>query len=190
MKINALITAVISLVSLGGSMMAKLAAHDSLLLIALAVLFVQWHAQRQRQTRRKARDAVLTTMRNVSEDAALLSCSELATRHPELRCELRIFERAVVRSLADIHHGRHGAPALAVVERCVSVLAPALLKAVQDYENDRITLQSVCRQFRQMSHMLLPKTRDAASTQDTQFAFSNGPRRRYSSARALSMNTR
>jgi hypothetical protein len=174
MKIHALATAVVSLLSLIGALIAKLAAHDSLLLLALGALFVQWHAQRRRQMRRQERDATLTTMRKLSEDAVLLSCSQLATRHPELRCELHIFERAVVRSLADIHHGRPGAPPLALIHRYVTEMAPSLLRAVQEYD-DKLTLQGVCRQFRRMSQRLLPRTAEADSAPDTQFAFSSGP---------------
>ena len=48
MKIHALTTAVAALVSLVGSLMANLAARDLVLVIALATLFVQWHAQRRR----------------------------------------------------------------------------------------------------------------------------------------------
>jgi hypothetical protein len=170
MKIHALTTAVASLVSLVGSLMANLAAHDSLLLIALTALFVQWHAQRRRQIRTSEQRALLATMRSLSEEAALLSCSQVATRHPELRCELHIFERAVVRCLADLHHGRTGAPALSVIQRCVTVIAPPLLAAVQTYD-DKLTLQSVCRQFRQMSHRLLPKIPNGVSATNLQFAF-------------------
>jgi len=166
MKIYALATAVASIVSLVGSWMANLAAHESLLLIALAALFVQWHAQRRRQTRAEEQRASLATMRSLSEEAALLSCSQVASSHPELRCELRIFERAVVHCLADLHHGRSGAPSLSVIQRCVTVVAPPLLAAVQTYD-DKLTLQSVCRQLRQMSERLLPR---AASATDTQFA--------------------
>jgi hypothetical protein len=94
--------------------------------------------------------ALLATLRSLSEEAALIGCSQVATRHPELRCELHIFERAVVRCLADIHHGRTGAPALSVIQRCVKVVAPSLLVAVQTYD-DKLTLQSACRQFGEMS---------------------------------------
>jgi hypothetical protein len=169
MKIHALITAVASLVSLIGSLIANLAAHDSLLLVALTALFVQWHAQRRRQERAIERQLTLATMRNLSEEATLMSCSEVANRHPELRCELHIFERTVVRCLADLHHGRPGAPALSMIQRCVTVIAPPLLAAVQEYD-DKITLQSVCRQFRHMSQRLLPKIAENPLTADTQFA--------------------
>ena len=170
MKINALATAVVSLLSLIGGLIAKLAAHDSLMLLALGALFVQWHAQRGRQSRRKEKDALLTTMRGLSEDAVLLSCSQIAVRHPELRCELRIFERAVVRSLADIHHGRPSAPPLLLIHRYVTEMAPSLLKAVQEYD-DKLTLQGVCRQFRRMSQRLLPRTAEADAGPNTEFAF-------------------
>jgi type II secretory pathway pseudopilin PulG len=169
MKIYAVITAVASLVSLVGSWMANLAAHESVLLIALAALFVQWHAQRRRQVRTSQQRAQLATMRSLSEEAALLSCSQVATSHPELRCELRIFERTVVRCLADLHHGRSGAPALPVIQHCVKVVAPTLLAAVQTYD-DKLTLQSVCRQFRQTSERLTPRIPNGVSAPDTQFA--------------------
>jgi len=169
MKIHALTTAVAALVSLVGSLMADLAAHESLLLIALTALLVQWHAQRRRQVRTGEQRALLATMRSLSEEAALLGCSQIATRHPELRCELRIFERTVVRCLADLHHGRAGAPALSVVQRCVRVIAPPLLATAQTYD-DRLTLQSVCRQFRQMSQRLLPETANGVSGPDTECA--------------------
>ena len=171
MKIHALTTAMAALVSLVGSLMANLAARDLVLVIALATLFVQWHAQRRRQIRTMEQRALLATMRSLSEEAALLSCSQVATCHPELRCELHIFERTVVHSLADLHHGRTGAPALSVIQRCVKVIAPPLLAAVQTYD-DKLTLQSVCRQFRQMSQRLAPKIPNGASATDTQFAFS------------------
>src|ERR1700751_668020 len=135
MKIYALITAVASLVSLIGSLIANLAAHDSLLLIALSALFVQWHAQRRRQQRTSEQQAALATMRSLSEEVALLSCSELANRHPELRCELHIFERTVGHRLADAHHGRPGAPSLSAIQRCVRLTAPPLLQAVQTYDD-------------------------------------------------------
>jgi hypothetical protein len=170
MKIYALTTAVASIVSLVGSLIANLDAHESLLLIALTALFVQWHAQRKRQMRTKDQRARLATMRSLAEEAALLGCSQVATCHPELRCELHIFERTVVRCLADLHHGRTGAPALSAIRRCVTVIAPALLAAVQMYD-DKVTLQSVCRQFRQMSQRLLPRIRDDASSTDAQLAF-------------------
>jgi hypothetical protein len=173
MKIHALITAVASLVSLIASLLANLAALDSLLLIVLAALFVQWHAQRQRQARSREQEAALATMRNLSEEAALLTCSELANRHPELRCELHIFERAVVRCLADAHHGRKGAPSLTTIHRCVTVIAPQLLTAVQTFD-DKLTLQSACRQFRHMSQRLLPKIAGSSDVGlDTQFAFND-----------------
>jgi hypothetical protein len=170
MKIYALMTAVAAIVSLAGSLMANLAAHESVLLIAVTVLFVQWHAQRRRQVRTKEQRALLATMRGLSEEAALLGCSQVATHHPELRCELHIFERTVVRCLADLHHGRSGAPALSVIQRCVMVIAPPLLAAVQTYD-DKLTMQSACRQFRQMSQRLLPKIPSGAWATDTQFAF-------------------
>jgi hypothetical protein len=166
MKIHALTTAVASIVYLVGSLMADLAVRDSLLLIALTALLVQWHARRRRQLRTRDQRAQLATMRSLSEEAALLSCSQVASCHPELRCELRIFERTVIRCLADLHHGRTGAPALPVVQRCVTVLAPPLLAAVQTYD-DKHTLESVCRQFRQMSERLLPEIPDAFARSDT-----------------------
>jgi len=169
MKIQALTTAVAAIVSLVGSLMANLAAREALLLIALTVLFVQWHAQRRRQMRTKEQRALLATMRGLSDEVALLSCSQVATRYPELRCELHIFERTVVRCLADLHHGRAGVPALSVIQRCVTVIAPSLVTAVQTYD-DKLTLQSACRQFRQMSQRLLPRIHDGASAADTQFA--------------------
>jgi len=169
MKIHALVTAVASLVSLIGSLIANLAAHDSLLVIALSALFVQWHAQRRRQRRISEQQAALATMRSLSEEVTLLSCSELANRHPELRCELHIFERTVVRCLADAHHGRPGAPSLSTIERCVKGIAPPLLEAMQTYD-DKVTLQSVCRQFRHMSERLLPKIANSDLGGDTQFA--------------------
>ncbi len=170
MKIHALVTAVAAIVSLVGSLMANLAARESVLLIALTALFAQWHAQRRRQIRTKEQRALLATMRSLSDEAALLSCSQVATRYPELRCELRIFERTVVRCLADLHHGRAAAPALSVIRRCVTVIAPSLMTAVQTYD-DRLTLQSVCRQFRQMSERLLPIIPNGVSETNTQFAF-------------------
>jgi hypothetical protein len=172
MKIHALTTAVASLVSLVGSLLANVAVHDALLLVALVVLFVQWHAQRRRQTRTQEQRALLATMRRLSEEAAFLSCSEIATRHPELRCELHIFERTVVRCLADLHHGRAGAPALSLIQRCVTVIAPPLLVAVQTYD-DKVTLQSVCRQFRQMSQRLMANVPDGILATDTQFALNS-----------------
>jgi len=152
--------------------MANLAAHDSLLLIALTALFVQWHAQRRRQMRTKEQHALLATMRSLGEEAALLSCNQVATGHPELRCELRIFERTVVRCLADLHHGRTGVPGLSVIQRCVTVIAPSLLAAVQTYD-DKLTLQSVCRQFRQMSERLFPKVPNTVSATNNRFAFNH-----------------
>lgn len=172
MKIHAIVTAVVSLVSLIGALIARLAAHESLLLVVLGALFVQWHAQRRRQTRQKEQTERLSTMRSLSEEAVLLSCSELANRHPELRCELRIFERAVVRSLADLHHGRPGAPSLPLIYRYVTEMAPSLLRAVEEYD-DKVTLQGVCRQFRRMSQRLLPRTPESELAPDTQFAFSD-----------------
>jgi hypothetical protein len=44
--------------------------------------------------------------------------------------------------------------------------------AVQTYD-DKVTLQSVCRQFRHMSQRLLEKIPTASSTADTQFAFNS-----------------
>jgi hypothetical protein len=172
MKIHALITAVASIISLIGSLIANLAAHDSLLLIALTVLFVQWHAQRRRQEKAQEKQAVLATMRDLSEEVTLLSCSEVANSHPELRCELHIFERTVVRCLADLHHRRPGAPNLATMERCVTVLAPQLLAAVKEFD-DKLTLQSACRQFRHMSQRLLPKLANTDQAADTQFALNS-----------------
>ena len=170
MKIHALTTAVAAIVSLVGSLLANLAAHDSLLLVALGALFAQWHAQRRRQVRTKEQRARLVAMRSLSEEAAILSCSQIATCHPELRCELHIFERTVVRCLADLHHGRSGGAALSVIQRCVRVTAPSLLATVQTYD-DKLTLQSVCRQFRQMSQRLLPRISNGVPATDTQFAF-------------------
>jgi hypothetical protein len=170
MKIHALMTVVAAVVSLVGSLMANVAVHDSLLLVALTALFVQWRAQRRRQMRTKEQRALLATMRSLSEEAALLSCNQVATCHPELRCELHIFERTVVRCLADLHNGRTDIPALSVIQRCVTVIAPSLLAAVQTYD-DKLTLQSACRQFRQMSERLLPKIPNGVSATDTQFAF-------------------
>lgn len=172
MKIYAITTAGASIASLIGSLIAKLAAHDSLLLVALAVLFVQWHAQRHRQMRAQQQRAKLATMRSLSEEVALLSCSEIAARHPELRCELHIFERTVVRCLADAHHGRAGAPDLSLIQRCVTEIAPPLLVAVQTYD-DKVTLQGVCRQFRQMSQRLLPRVHNGPPSSETHFAFSS-----------------
>ena len=115
MKINALITLAAAIVSSIGALLAKLAQYDFLLVIALAVLLAQWHAQRRRQDRKAARVAVLGEMHKLSEEAQLLGCSEIAVRHPELQCELRIFERAVLRSLADLYHGRQHATPLLVM---------------------------------------------------------------------------
>ena len=163
MRIHALSTAAAPVASLVGSLMANRVAHDSLLVLALVVLLVQWYLQRRRQKRAQVQGALLATLRNLSEEASLLSCSEVASRHPELRCEVHIFERAVVRSLADLHHGRSGTPALSMIERFVTVTAPQLLKAIQIYD-DKVTLQNVCRQFRLMSQQLLPKVPNAVST--------------------------
>jgi hypothetical protein len=172
MKIHALITAVASLISLIGSLIANLKAHDSLLLVILAALFVQWHAQRRRQARAGEQRERLATMRNLSEEVTLLSCSEVANRHPELRCELHIFERTVVRCLADLHHGRPGAPALSLIQRYVTVVAPPLLTTVQAFD-DKLTLQSACRQFRHMSQRLLPDIGNGSP--ETQFALNARP---------------
>ena len=172
MKIHALMTAVAAIVSLVASLMANVAVHDSLLLVALATLFMQWHAQRRRQMRTKEQRALLATMRSLSEEAALLSCNQVATCHPELRCELHIFERAVVRCMADLHNGRTDIPALSVIRRCVMVIAPSLLAAVQTYD-DKLTLQSACRQFRQMSERLLPRISSGVSAPETLFAFNS-----------------
>ena len=174
MKIHALITAVASIISLIGSLIANLATHDSLLVIALSVLFVQWHAQRRRQERALEKQAVLATMRDLSEEVTLLSCSEVANSHPELRCELHIFERTVVRCLADLHHRRPGAPTLATIERCVTVVAPQVLATVKEFD-DKLTLQSACRQFRHMSQRLLPRLDSTAPAVDTQFALNTRP---------------
>jgi hypothetical protein len=173
MKIHALTTAVAALVSLIGSLMANVAARDALLLVAVIALFIQWHAQRRHQMRANEQRALLARMRNLSEEAALLSCNQVATSHPELRCELQIFERTIVRCLADLHHGRAGAPSLSVIQRCVTVIAPSLLAAVQTYD-DKLTLQSACRQFRHMSEKLSPRIPDGLSA-ETQFAFNAEP---------------
>jgi len=155
-KINALITLIAAVISSVAALVARLAQHDALLVVALFVLLAQWHAQRRRQERRSSQQAVLATMRKLSEEVTLLGCNQIAVRHPELQCELRIFERAVIRSLADIHHGRAHTTPLSVIERFVTDKAPALLEALNTYE-DKLTLQSVCRQFRHMSERLLPQ---------------------------------
>ena len=162
MKINALITLAAALISSIGALLAKLAEHDFLLVIALGVLLAQWHAQRRRQDRQKVQAAQLANMHKLSEEAQLLGCSPIAVRHPELQCELRIFERAVLRSLADIYHGRQHAIPVAVIERFVTTKAPALLEALKIYD-DKLTLQSVCQQFRLMSQRLLPQALAPAS---------------------------
>src|SRR5258708_19448212 len=113
---------------------------------------------------------VVVAMGSGCEEAGRLSCNQVATCHPELRCELHICERTVVRCLADLHNGRTDIPALSVIQRCVTVIAPSLLVAVQTYD-DKLTLQSACRQFRQMSERLLPKIPNGVSATDTQFAF-------------------
>ena len=171
MKINALITLAAAIVSSIGALLAKLAQYDFLLVIALAVLLAQWHAQRRRQDRKKAQVAVLGEMHKLSEEAQLLGCSQIAVRHPELQCELRIFERAVLRSLADIYHGRQHATPLSVIQRFVTTKAPALLEAVTIYD-DKLTLQSVCQQFRLMSQRLLPQAPATLPRADTLFAVS------------------
>jgi hypothetical protein len=155
-KINALLTVASTALSSLGAVMTNPVQRNGLLLLAVVVLFAQWHAHRRSQQRKKAHDALLATMHKLSEEAALLGCSEIAARHPELRCELRIFERAVMRSLADIHHGRLHAIPLSVIQRLVTVNAPALLETVKEYD-DRFTVQNVCQQFRRMSQRLLPQ---------------------------------
>jgi hypothetical protein len=170
-KINALITLAAALVSSIGALLAKLAQHDILLVIALGVLFAQWHAQRRRQDRQKAQVAVLGTMHKLSEEAQLLGCSQIAVSHPELQCELRIFERAVLRSLADIYHGRQHATPLSVIERFVTTKAPALLEALKIYD-DKLTLQSVCQQFRLMSQRMLPQAPASLPSAAALFAMS------------------
>jgi hypothetical protein len=173
-KINALITLAAALISSIGALVAKLAQHDFLLVIALGVLLAQWHAQRRRQDRRKAQVAVLGTMHKLSEEAQLLGCSQIAVSHPELQCELRIFERAVLRSLADIYHGRQHATLLSVIERFVTTKAPALLEALRIYD-DKLTLQSVCQQFRLMSQRLLPQAPATFPPTENLFATSGNP---------------
>jgi hypothetical protein len=175
-KINALITLAAALISSIGALFAKLAQHDFLLVIALAVLLAQWHAQRRRQDRQKAQVAVLATMHKLSEEAQLLGCSQIAASHPELQCELRIFERAVLRSLADIYHGRQRATPLSVIERFVTTTAPALLEALRIYD-DKLTLQSVCQQFRLMSQRMLPQAPATFPPTETVFARSGNPSR-------------
>jgi len=173
-KINALITLAAALISSIGALLAKLAQYDFLLVIALGVLLAQWHVQRRRQDRQKVQVAVLATMHRLSEEAQLLGCSQIAVSHPELQCELRIFERAVLRSLADIHHGRRHAPPLSVIERFVTTKAPALLEALKIYD-DKLTLQSVCQQFRLMSQRLLPQAPATFPPTETLFAMSGNP---------------
>lgn len=174
MKINALITLAAALVSSIGALLAKLAQYDFLLVIALAVLLAQWHAQRRRQDRQKAQVAVLATMHKLSEEAQLVGCSQIAVSHPELQCELRIFERAVLRSLADIYHGRQHTTPLAVIERFVTTKAPALLEALRVYD-DKLTLQSVCQQFRLMSQRLLPQAPASFPRAQALFSMSGNP---------------
>lgn len=187
MKINALITLAAALISSIGALLAKLAQYDFLLVIALGVLLAQWHAQRRRQDRQKAQVAVLATMHKLSEEAQLLGCSQIAVSHPELQCELRIFERAVLRSLADIYHGRQRATPLSVIERFVTTTAPALLEALRIYD-DKLTLQSVCQQFRLMSQRLLPQAPATFPPRETLFAMSGNhsgePANRAPSSRA------
>jgi hypothetical protein len=48
-----------------------------------------------------------------------------------------------------------------------------LLEAVQTYD-DKLTLQSACRQFRHMSEKLSPRMPDGLSA-ETQFAFNGQP---------------
>jgi hypothetical protein len=108
-------------------------------------------------------------MRKLSEEVTLLGCSQIAVRHPELQCELRIFERSVIRSLADIHHGRLHTTSLSVIQRLVTAKAPALLEALNTYD-DKLTLQSVCRQFRHMSERLLPQAPASVPSAETLFA--------------------
>jgi hypothetical protein len=173
-KINALITLAAALVSSIGALLAKLAQHDFLLVIALGVLLAQWHAQRRRQDRQKVQAKELATLHNLSEEAQLLGCSQIAVSHPELQCELRIFERAVLRSLADLYHGRRHATPLPVIERFVTTRAPALLEALRIYD-DKLTLQSVCQQFRLMSQRLLPQAPASFPPAETLFATSSHP---------------
>ncbi len=169
MKINALITLIAAAVSSIGALMAKLAQHDALLVVALFVLLAQWHAQRRRQERKAVQGALLATMHRLSEEVTLVGCNEIAVRHPELQCELRIFERAVIRSLADLHHARPHATPLSVIERFVIAKAPALLDALKTYD-DKLTLQSVCQQFRLMSQRLLPQAPASIPSAETLFA--------------------
>jgi hypothetical protein len=170
MKIHAITSAVAAIMSFIGSLMANLAARESLLVIVLAVLFVQWHAQRRRQIKTQQQQALVATMRSLSEEATFLSCSEIAARHPELRCEVHIFERTVVRCLADVHRGRAAVRDLSLIQRYVIEIAPQLLAAVQTYD-DKVTLQGACRQFRLMSQKLLARSDNGVQAPDTQFAF-------------------
>ena len=172
MKINALITLIAAAISSAGALIARLAQHDALLVVALFVLFAQWHAPRRRQERKQTQDAVLAVMRDLSEEVTLLGCSQIAVRHPELQCELRIFERAVIRSLADLHHGRAHTTPLSVIQRFVTEKAPALLQALNTYD-DRLTLEGVCRQFRHMSQKLLPDAPTSMPRAETLFAVSS-----------------
>lgn len=142
--------------------MADFAWHDGLLVAALLVLFVQWHAQRRRQARRAKQEALLAAMRALSEEAELLACTEMTVQYPELRRQLHIFERAVVRALANGHHGRPGAVPLSVIQRYVRETAPSLLAALREY-GDPLTFQGVCRQFQVMSQRLVPES-DAVVT--------------------------
>jgi len=157
MRLELLSTAAAVATSSLVSWVADVALHDGLLFAALLVLLVQWQLQRRRQERRAKREALLASMRALSEEVELLVCDKVAVEYPELRRQLHIFERAVMRALASAHHGRAGAAPLCVIQRYVRETAPTLLAAVKEY-GDPLTLQGVCRHFQLMSQRLLPQS--------------------------------
>jgi hypothetical protein len=167
---NALISVTVVACTTALVLGTPLETKTSLLLAGLTLMFVWWHTERRRQTRRLSQEALLATMRALSDDVGLLACNSLGTTHPELRCELHIFERAVVRSLADLHHARACAAPLALIQRFVKVKAPALLATLNTCE-DSLTLQSICRQFKFMSHRLMQRSHASAPANETLFAF-------------------
>ncbi len=148
-----ILTVIVACAALGASV-SDPAVHGALLGLALAGAFVHWYLARARKQQSNGRRARLATMRNISQEAALLRCSETAARHPNFGSELRIFERAVLETMADIHRRRAARAPLSLVQHYVREAVPAAVRAVEAYD-DALTLERACLDVRRMSMRLL-----------------------------------
>jgi len=140
--------------------MANWAGPDLVLVIALAALFVNGTLSADGKSDNGS-SARYWSRCQPAEEAALLSCSQVRPVIPSCAVSFT-FQRTVSAAWRtcttdEPRPSLVGHPALRESQR------PPLLAAVQTYD-DKLTLQSVCRQFRQMSQRLHQKSPRRSAT--------------------------